>query len=425
MSGPEYLLLLERITLALNSINGYICSRPCCFKNFNRVSENPQGYHTYVGIAKEIWDGKRLTEEEIKNYENDIKHGVAHGVLTFVISCVINDHITKKLHQRIRKKNFSELKNSRKISNSSLEIATINAKEFAEDEINFALDVYNNPIPEEKLLTSCLVHDFIKCSHGEEGHDKKLLDFFPRIDPITFSHSDPKDENHLLVRADRLELQRFSNCKEWMDESLVMGGYSEPQTNLINIFYKNVRPVLEKAYEFRNERWIRHGLEKHVSAYKFNDMYPSDIITLYSEENINKVFLPEVDEVEKYWSVELSKGSTGDCITGQKNPNGDYEGVWQEVYTYFSWELVQGKMPLKEYKEKTNKNLIPSVNRDHFFASGRLPIQDWIFTHKNMNSKMIDILIDQKLKFCHEDLVISFLKTCEKVIDLFYAVKLK
>lgn len=427
MSGAEYLLLLEKIDLALNSINGYICSRPCCFNNPDKISENPQGYHTYVGISKGIWDGKKFTEKEILNYENDIKHGVVHGILTFVASCIIDDSIQENLHKRIKEKNFCELKRSQKISNSDLEILTLNAKEFAEKEVHIASETYGTPTKEEKLLTSCLVHDFIKCSHGEENHDKKLLDYFPRIDPITLRHSAPSkgDASNPLIKADRLELQRFPNHEEWIDKEKVLNGYSDLQINLIEIFYKKIRPVFEKAYNFRNERWIRHGLEKRVSMYKFKDTYPSDIITLYSKENKDKVFLTEGELNKDYWCIEISKGSNGDCITGQTEPNKDYEGMWQEVYTFFPWELVQGKVPLKEYKNKSGGNIIPSINRDHFFASGNLPIQDWIFTHKNINSRMLDTILEKEIKICHEEIVSSFLKTCEKVMDLFYAIKLK
>ena len=67
-------------------------------------------------------DNVNFTEEEIINYENDIKHGVIHGVLTYVIACVINPEIVENLSERIQDKNLSALKQKVKLSNSPLEI---------------------------------------------------------------------------------------------------------------------------------------------------------------------------------------------------------------------------------------------------------------------------------------------------------------
>ncbi len=422
MHGPEYLLTIERINSALNSINGFICSRPCCFKHQSILSEPPQGHHTYIGLGNHIWDGKKFTEEEVLNYENDIKHGVVHGVLSYVIGCVINGTLSENLNTRIEDKNLCKIKKKVKLSNSPLELLK---EKYGPQELITASDCYANPSFEERLLTSCLVHDFLRCSYEKESHDKNLKKYFPRVDPITFSHSKPTPEleHKPLIRNDRLELFRFEDSEDWVDKEKVLRGYSELELNLIKIFYEKIRPVLEKSYQYRNERWIRHGLERHISAYEFEKYYPSIVINITGEENFEEMFLGEIQEDEA-WSVEISKGPMGDCIVGQDEPKQDFEAFWQESNTFFSWELVQGKIPLKEYTSKTKRNLIYSKLRDHFFATSKLPIEDWVFTHKNMNSKMIEILIEKEIRFCHEDLVRNFLKTCDKVIDVFYGIKM-
>jgi hypothetical protein len=422
MDGSEYLLTIERINSALNSINGFICSRPCCFKYQSVLSEPPQGHHTYIGLGNHIWDGEKFTEEEVLNYENDIKHGVVHGVLSYVIGCVINETLSKNLSTRIENKNLCKIKKGVKLSDSPLELLK---EKYGPQELAMASECYENPSLEEKFLASCLTHDFLRCSYGKENHDKNLEKYFPRIDPVAFSHSmpTPELEHEPLIRSDRLELFRFEDSESWVDEEKVLDGYSELELNLIKIFYEKIRPVLEKSYLHRNERWIRHGLERHISAYEFEEDYPSIVINITGEENFKEVFLGEM-RGDKAWSIEVSKGPMGDCIVGQDSPKQDFEAFWQESNTFFSWELVQGKIPLKEYASKTKRNLIYSKLRDHFFATGKLPIKDWVFTHKNMNSKMIEILIEKEVYFCHEDLVRNFLKTCDKVLDAFYGIKM-
>jgi hypothetical protein len=427
VSGAEYLLITERINSALNSINGFICSRPCCFEHNSIPSDPPQGHHTYIGFAKHIWDGEKFTEEQILNYENDTKHGVIHGVLCYVIACIINSDISENLNKRIENKNLCKIKKSRKLSNSPLELLGKDLGDYSKEELEISLECYNNPSEEEKLLTSCLTHDFLRCSFGAEDHDKNLIKYFPQIDNTALSHSSPSldAEKHPLIRSDRLELLRFKKARDWIDEEKVLKDYSELQLNLIEIFYNTVRPVLEESHKHRNERWIRHGLERHVSSYEFEDHYPSTTIDIIDEENLKNVILTPLKQDDQYWSVELSKGSMGDCIVGQKTLKDDFEAFWQEPNTFFSWELVQGKIPLMKYRTKTGKDLVANTLRDHLFASGNLPISDWIFTHKNINSKMIEILLEKNIYFCHENIVGKFLKTCEKVIDVFYGIKMK
>tara|TARA_Y100000593_G_scaffold95031_1_gene198602 strand:- start:83950 stop:85230 length:1281 start_codon:yes stop_codon:yes gene_type:complete len=422
MGGAEYLLAIERINSSLNSINGFICSRPCCFNHQSISSELPQGHHTYIGLANHIWDGKKFTESEIINYENDLKHGVIHGVLCYVIGCITNESIAVNLNKRIEEKNLCEVRRGHKLSNSPLELSK---NKYGPEELKISSECYDNPSKEEKFLTTCLVHDFLRCSYGKEDHDKNLKEYFPRIDPVVFSHSSPSPllEHSLLVQSDRLELFRFKDANEWVDKEKVLSGYSELDLNLIKIFYNMIRPVLEKCFKYKNERWIRHGLERHIAAYEFEKRYPSITIDITKKENFNEVFLGEIPE-DKIWSVEISKGSMGDCIVGQDTPKENFEAFWQEANTFFSWELVQGKIPLKEYVRKTNRQLIYSKIRDHFFASGSLPINNWVFTHKNMNSKMIEILMKEEIYFCHEDIVRNFLKTCDKVMDVFYGIKM-
>ena len=425
INGPNYLLLQEIIDQSLNTIRGYICSRPCCFKNLDFQSEHPHGFHSYVNIHKHIHKGKKFSSCEIDKYENDIKHGVFHGVMTFLAASILDEENYKKIYKRIKDNNLHNLKQEKKVSKSELEILEINWKEFAEKETKIATSC-NVPSEQEKLLNSCLFHYILKCNFGEKDHDSKLEEYFPEIEKVALNHSNPKkeQEEHSLIRADRLELLRYDDSNSWVDKEKVFKNINEQKTTLLEIFYNTVRPVLEQSYEFRNERWIRHGTERHPYSYEWSKEYPSQIIKVYSEENKEEIILSNISDKD-FWAIEVNKGSTGDCITGQKKPISKFEAHWQESNTFFFWELVQGKIPLKKYTKE--KKVSPSAfsHRDHLYCQDKLDINQWIFTHKNINSKVIDKQLEADLKLCHEKIVKDIIKTCEKIVDSLYGVKMK
>jgi hypothetical protein len=70
--------------------------------------------------------------------------------------------------------------------------------------------------PDRRLVLSCLIHDCMKCA-GKEPHDALLLDEHPDLDPATYTHSNPPNENHPLVIGDRLELMRYPDYESWVE----------------------------------------------------------------------------------------------------------------------------------------------------------------------------------------------------------------
>ena len=221
MSGAEYLRLLEIINESLNAISGFICSRSCCHQSCLTAQGHGQN-HTYIGLSKHIWYGEKFSEEEILSYENNIKHGVIHGVSTFIAYNIINNKCAELLSERIVNKSLYSTRRELKISNSPDEEVTF-PKIVRKKEVLFAEECYNNPTKEEKILVACLMHDFLKCSQGHENHDKDLIRYFPRIDEVALRHSDPSKEDELepLVLADRLELLRYPGHESWIDYNKV------------------------------------------------------------------------------------------------------------------------------------------------------------------------------------------------------------
>tara|TARA_Y100001938_G_C8101570_1_gene442188 strand:- start:2370 stop:3653 length:1284 start_codon:yes stop_codon:yes gene_type:complete len=422
-NASTYFLLLERIDVALNAISGFICSRPCCFEFKKPCRLHKHGHHTFIGLSKHICDGKKFSEKEIETFDKDIKHGVLHGVLTFVAGSIIEPEIAQRIENDIDRFNINTIKNKHKLSKSPLEMIK-SIPECREEEKKVGQEIYANPSKEQKILVSCLVHDILKCCFGAENHDKNLIEYFPNIDEPALTHSNPikKHESENLIRYDRLELYRFENSENWVNRHKVYKNLTELEIDLLDMFYQIVRPVLEKSYAHKDERWIRHGLERAPHAYRFDENYPSMFFD-FSQKPHEQFFINK-DNIDTIWAVELSKGSLGDCIVGQTKPQELFESIWQENSGFFSWELVQGKIPLKEYRKKIPKDLIISQTRDHFFAYGQIPTKDWIFTHKNASHKVLANLIQyEDVKFCHEKTVKKTIKVCEKIIDVFYAIK--
>ena len=414
IAARDYFKLLRRLDVALDSLTNLICTRPCC--NWNAHDEGPGpgnfqdvfwSHHSYIGLSKQIWKGKQLTEKEISLYENDIEHGVFHGISTF-LATNIND---PKIGNRLRKRARDSFDSNFRKSNTDKYDHTI------------ANDYYDNPTADEKLATCCLFHDMCKCiGFDQEHHDASLREYFPGLDEVVYSHTNPaqSDINHPLIKGDRLELLRYDNADDWVKSDTVFNNVEDDEKELLLFFYERVRPVLQKCFKFRNDRWVRHGIEDYIRKYDFNStMYP----VLSSLEN-NGLFDLMVDPVEgeSYWAVELAKGPLGSCITRKKHhlhqticKQGHAGKAWD------SWELLQGKIPLKEY----NQPLMSCKVRDHLYGNGQRPMSDWIFTHKDVQHVPIQGVLDADLYICHDKIIYKLLHLAEKIIDILYGVKFR
>ncbi len=94
------------------------------------------------------------------------------------------------------------------------------------------------------LFYDFILHDFIKCSFGNQDHDISLKQYFV-LDEETYRHSNPSDIYHPLVVADRVELMRYPDHKQWLKWDQL--DYPLPW-NFIHNFYAIDRPKLEKKF---------------------------------------------------------------------------------------------------------------------------------------------------------------------------------
>ena len=90
--------------------------------------------------------------------------------------------------------------------------------------------------------SSTILHDFLKSNgYQQELHDKELIHFFDKLVPETYQHSNSSDKykNNLLIKADRIELRRYDDYKEWVDERFynLVSSLSKKTQDYLDIFY--------------------------------------------------------------------------------------------------------------------------------------------------------------------------------------------
>lgn len=193
----------------------------------------------------------------------------------------------------------------------------------------------------EQDFCSCLLHDFLK---DEEGHDKKLRDYFPKLVVGTYSHTNPKLKN-VLILCDRVELRRYTDYESWVDNRFKEISFPA----LLDIFYDYLRPSLEFLYKNRNDIWIRHGFE----TTKISQRFP--------------------------FGYEVVAG--GYAIEHDRFP---FEGCSNHSPDML-WNRMQGFIPLSEFRGR----FIDSKSRDHLYAYSNLDIDKWMFVYRQPEDEVI------------------------------------
>lgn len=120
--------------------------------------------------------------------------------------------------------------------------------------ISYLINSYNI---DKQLVSSLLLHDFLKCNgFSQEEHDIELENYYPNLLTETYSHSNPPNQNKILIICDRLELQRYPDHGEWIDTRFfeTLNSLTKNQRDDIEIFYNEVRPSLLFYYEQRNKK---------------------------------------------------------------------------------------------------------------------------------------------------------------------------
>lgn len=293
----------------------------------NRCSPKGGSPHHNGYINKFLIPGKKINEEYYKNYFNDIEHGFFHAISSCYIYYILN----------------------------------------------------NNQV-DEQTVSSLLLHDFLKCNgFSQEKHDIELINYFPNLLSETYTHSNPPDENKILIKCDRMELRRYDDYKSWIDDRhyKLYTELSENQKEKIEDFYNNIRPTLQYFYKNRNEIFIRHGIENIHYNY-VNQVYPPD-----------NCFLTV--DAQKSYPIEIDRVPFGymDCQTNEQ------KGFCSNHGLHFFWNKIKGYITYKKFIQYEGK-IINTEKRDHLYAKSNININDWTFIYQDIEENNMHKLLFKK-----------------------------
>ena len=255
-----------------------------------------------------------------------------------------------------------------------------------------------------KFVASCLLHDFGRFTGSETRHDAVVCEYFDVL-KLVANHSQPDQVNSLVI-ADRLELRRYDDWHQWVEQ----GKLSVFDDN-IDVFYEYIRPVLEQVFGHRHALWMRHGVEHkfYMRNNKTRDEYLS--------------CQPETPCPHKgHWRALLHK-------------NG-YSVETGRVPAYFCLAhnfgfTPNGYLPIDVFFEHGGslENAEGDAGfRDHLVAVGKVPIKEWFFLadgiekrHPRMQAKILE-LCESSLGLISLRLLNSFMQTINRFIDSFFLV---
>jgi hypothetical protein len=289
------------------------------------------------------------TEKQVEMWSEDTEHGLFHGLSTAIMASLVirSDFDTIRNVMSlggecllVKEKNLSTRKVSIDIEN------IINPRNYS-DYHSIHCD---EPLSFEQLAASCVLHDFIRCSGVSEFHDVQLREVFPFLMEKTYSHASPLDHNHPLVIGDVLELKRYPDHLQWYNPEVVETKLDPEQKQIVQCYYRTIRPALEYAFANKSDLWIAHGPE-----------VPNDM---------SKNSFPQ--HPHDWAAIEVDRLPFQHCFIHDKNIHSA------------PWAFLRGAIPLQDFKKKGGK-VRPHMEfyRDHYYANCDLRFDDWIFVTNN------------------------------------------
>jgi len=231
-----------------------------------------------------------------------------------------------------------------------------------------------------------------------------LVNYFPDLLKETFSHSNPRndDVSKPLIRADRLELRRFSNYQTWTDQRFdaIYQQLPPDKVTQLNLFYQTIRPALEYFYTNRQKIFIRHGLERQGKEYWQEAIYPP--AGSYLEQAVG--YPIETDR--------LPFGQPNNFKASHQNTHCSNHGK-----TAF-WNQIKGFITLNDFVEKGGV-IINSKKRDHLYAKSSISLSNWVFIYQNAERRGQEIneLLEQKNSLVSQETLLLFYNLVKVVAD--------
>jgi hypothetical protein len=339
----------------------YICSRcdRSAVSKLKEVGGSPVSHHN--GFINKFLMGTQPNKDRLDNYFHDLEHGFLHGFMTCFVAYYVN-----RLHSEIIPPN----------------------------KILGVLD---------RVFATALLHDYLKTSGEEAGHDKNLRSHFPYLLPEAYSHENPPKEHertHLVV-ADRVELMRFPDYKEWVDKRFynILNALSEEERAPLKFFYTHIRPALEYIYTNRNDIWIRHGIEVlEKRDYTKGAEFPPD-------DSFQAVMPYKSRIVRNWYPIEHDSVPFIKRLSGQQIWNCSTHGNYRTT-----WNRLKGFIPFQVFHDLGGRIKSPE-RRDHLYAENKTPLSEWLFTYKKIEGReeeVCEILEAGTKGIVSEDLLFYF-----------------
>lgn len=329
----------------LKKIKYDLCSR-CASRDFYYLNKLGLTANTPVtgkahhggAINRHLLPSTIIPDEYINRYFEDLEHGFFHGICSCFISYIINSNI------------------------------------------------------DPSTWSSIILHDFLKCNnYPQDIHDSHLQIYYNNLDPITFKHSKSNQSltNEPLLLADRIELMRYADYLDWVDERFFSNYNALPvETRLkINHFYDHIRPILYYFYSNRSSTFIRHGYEKSRPPFDHNGCFPplhywgKKQYSLYPIEIDVAPFYSEVAYVN---AIAMSPTHIHKRVRRQRSRNNAYQkdSHCSNHGEAALWNRIKGYIALEHFQSLGG--YIQGINiRDHLMAGSQIKLNQWRFISYN------------------------------------------
>lgn len=214
----------------------------------------------------------------------------------------------------------------------------------------------------QRLIASCLVHDYARIADGVERHDQKLRHYFPSLFPETYGHTTLA--NGLpLIQADQIESLRHAGSAPTTVEEVLAALPDDTARFEVQAFHRFVRPALARLFRGRTAVWLRHGAE----ATDWRNRW-SDQPMVAGPKNFWPNFYYPWPGFPGYWAIEVGELTP----THHKKPLVDF---------FFPC----GLMTIDEYRAcDESAAILSAASREHEIASGRIPLGEWIFVFQDL-----------------------------------------
>ena len=337
----------------LGFLEKMLCKR--CWRE-RRKAGKP--YHHHGGLLYLIGQAAELNRPAFDRWVKETEHGYAHGFVTAYLAFATRTEAEiAELYRQME----------------------ADASDFSRRKGTACLKRYDQKeLKPERMVLACLVHDFLKVVGDDDRHDDALVHLFPSLGPEVYRHANPlpEDELHPLVVADRLELMRYPDHREWCDMGVLakyVQMYGEAD---LRHFYAHIRPVIEKVFRDRGDVWISHVIESPCSPRA--DVFP-----------------------ENHWYAQ-DPGCVTDSDTWRYVAvnSGPLPVVGCHVHTWVAWgakhNYLMGMASRTALRKLGHKIIHPPDSvwgRDHVFVRKEqdIPLTEWSFVYdKPEDYRVID-----------------------------------